>query len=396
MAEELDYIIGEDGIPRLSTMQGDKVEEEAEDSNDIEGTNDIEEPEGVKESEMVKESEGIKEPEEIEVSVEIEAINNLLGINFKTPDEIKSFVQEKETYKNSLEQLKLQLEEQKQLLEQVSNIMPQQTIKNEIFAKAEKLIEGNPNINEKLAIQLLTLDNNNISEQEILKLGLIIEDPNLMDRPSVLERLIDKKYPELDEDDEDYDIIKYSRDNEIKSIKNKLSKMVNDIKVENILPDNVKLNIDNIKKEKEENKKMWEEVSTEYLPKLKEVSYMIPIGEKDITNKEKTKEIKFDLTDDVAKSYLDYQISLVTNANIKITEETKKFLVENAKNHFAINNLQSLLLNAYNEGVKSKDIKKYNIITSNNQLNGLDSKNNTNKNENLSPEKISNIFRKVI
>lgn len=159
----------------------------------------------------------------------VNAINSSLQTQFQSVEDIKELL----STKQQVDTYKQQLQEKDEALKNAGD--PYQTFANEKVAKANEILRNNSDIPENVAFQLATQDFDNLSDDDVLVLSEIKDNPNWQGQESMVKKMLDRdygltKYSDQDEDlsqeqQEEIQIAKMRKQSDAQAARKELKKM---------------------------------------------------------------------------------------------------------------------------------------------------------------------------
>ena len=159
----------------------------------------------------------------------VNALNSSLQTQFKSVEDVKELV----SAKSQIETYKQQVQEKDEALKNAGD--PYQTFANERLAKTNEIIRNNSDIPESVAFQLATQDFDTMSDEDILILSEIKDNPAWQGKEDKVRKKLDREYglnsyadqeEELSSDQkEDLEIKKMEKQGDAQAARKELKKM---------------------------------------------------------------------------------------------------------------------------------------------------------------------------
>ncbi len=205
------------------TQQQPEGEAQEQGSQQESGEQQGEQPEGQGDQ---GEQQDKTEPSQEEI---LKHLNQSLGSNFKSIDDIKGL----QSTQEKLKEYEAKIQEKDEALNSVGDPMNQ--FANENVAKANEILKNNNSLSFGVAAKLATADVDNMSDDDALVFEQLIENPHYEGRESVLRKMVNKTYKtdassedELsDEEKEEIEIQKFKKEADAKKAKDRLKQMAN-------------------------------------------------------------------------------------------------------------------------------------------------------------------------
>ncbi len=213
-----------------SQEAGGQEGQSGETGQQTEQTNQTEGESGQQTQEQQTEGNEQGQGQEIDQQTILKHLNEQLGGNFKSLDDIKNL----QEAQKSVEDYKTKLQEKDEALQSVGDPMKQ--FANENVAKANEILKNNENLSFGIAAKLATADVDNMSDDDALMYDQLIQNPHYEGRENMLRKMVNKSYKteasgdeeELsDEDKEEIEIQKFKKEADARKAKERLKQMAN-------------------------------------------------------------------------------------------------------------------------------------------------------------------------